>query len=41
MRHRYPDTRVVILTASNEAALVGRATAAGAAGLPDQERPAR
>jgi len=33
MRHRYPDTRVVILTASNEQALVGRATAAGAAGF--------
>jgi len=33
MRHRWPDTRVVVLTASNEAALVGRATAAGAAGF--------
>jgi DNA-binding NarL/FixJ family response regulator len=33
LRHRQPDTRVVILTASNEAALVGRATAAGAAGF--------
>jgi DNA-binding NarL/FixJ family response regulator len=33
LRHRQPDTRVVILTASSEAALVGRATAAGAAGF--------
>jgi DNA-binding NarL/FixJ family response regulator len=33
LRHRQPDTRVVILTASNEATLVGRATAAGAAGF--------
>ena len=33
LRHRQPDTRVVILTASSEATLVGRATAAGAAGF--------
>jgi DNA-binding NarL/FixJ family response regulator len=33
LRHRQPDTRVVILTASNEATLVGRATAAGASGF--------
>jgi DNA-binding NarL/FixJ family response regulator len=33
LRHRQPETRVVILTASNEATLVGRATAAGAAGF--------
>jgi len=33
LRHRQPNTRVVILTASNEATLVGRATAAGAAGF--------
>jgi DNA-binding NarL/FixJ family response regulator len=33
IRHRQPDTRVVILTASDESALVGRATAAGAAGF--------
>lgn len=33
LRHRQPDTRVVILTASSETALVGRATAAGAAGF--------
>jgi DNA-binding NarL/FixJ family response regulator len=33
LRHRQPDTRVVILTASSEASLVGRATAAGAAGF--------
>ena len=39
MRHRYPDTRVVILTASNEAALVGRATAAGAAGFLTKNGP--
>ena len=39
MRHRFPDTRVVILTASNEAALVGRATAAGAAGFLTKNGP--
>ncbi|BFU46537.1 response regulator [Krasilnikovia sp. MM14-A1004] len=33
LRHRQPETRVVILTASSEATLVGRATAAGAAGF--------
>jgi DNA-binding NarL/FixJ family response regulator len=33
LRVRQPDTRVVILTASDEQALVGRATAAGAAGF--------
>ncbi|HEX5199839.1 response regulator [Actinoplanes sp. CA-142083] len=33
IRVRQPDTRVVILTASDEGALVGRATAAGAAGF--------
>jgi DNA-binding NarL/FixJ family response regulator len=33
LRVRQPDTRVVILTASDESALVGRATAAGAAGF--------
>jgi DNA-binding NarL/FixJ family response regulator len=33
LRHRLPDTRVVILTASNEPSLVGRATAAGASGF--------
>src|SRR3954465_7334962 len=33
LRARQPDTRVVILTASDESALVGRATAAGAAGF--------
>jgi DNA-binding NarL/FixJ family response regulator len=39
MRHRWPDTRVVVLTASNEAALVGRATAAGAAGFLTKNGP--
>ena len=39
MRHRHPDTRVVILTASNEQALVGRATAAGAAGFLAKNGP--
>ena len=39
MKHRYPDTRVVVLTASNEAALVGRATAAGAAGFLSKHGP--
>lgn len=39
MRHRWPDTRVVVLTASNEAALVGRATAAGAAGFLAKNGP--
>src|SRR3954467_4102508 len=33
IRHRQPDTRVVILTASDESSLVTRATAAGAAGF--------
>ena len=33
LRHRQPDTRVVILTASDESSLVTRATAAGAAGF--------
>ncbi len=33
LRVRQPATRVVILTASDESALVGRATAAGAAGF--------
>ncbi|GAB1689930.1 response regulator [Krasilnikovia sp. M28-CT-15] len=33
LRHRQPETRVVILTASSEATLVGRATEAGAAGF--------
>jgi DNA-binding NarL/FixJ family response regulator len=39
MRHRFPETRVVILTASNEQALVGRATAAGAAGFLTKNGP--
>ncbi len=39
MRHRFPDTRVVILTASIVAALVGRATAAGAAGFLTKNGP--
>ena len=39
IRHRFPDTRVVILTASNESALVGRATAAGAAGFLTKNGP--
>ena len=39
IRHRQPDTRVVILTASNESALVGRATAAGAAGFLSKNGP--
>jgi len=33
IRHRQPETRVVILTASDESSLVTRATAAGAAGF--------
>ena len=33
IHHRQPDTRVVILTASDESSLVSRATAAGAAGF--------
>jgi DNA-binding NarL/FixJ family response regulator len=39
LRHRQPDTRFVILTANNESALVGRATAAGASGFLSKNGP--
>ena len=39
IRVRQPETRVVILTASTEQALIGRATAAGAAGYLSKHGP--
>nr|BFE76041.1 hypothetical protein GCM10020092_093420 [Actinoplanes digitatis] len=39
LRHRQPDTRFVILTANNESALVGRATAADASGFLSKNGP--